>query len=102
MDNNLQEVTTMVGNLRNMAVDVGGEIDRQNRQLDHMMQKVESPFHYSLGWLNDRFIINTAAAPGFRFGEGHFRGSASSGSGGGATPPDAGEISKIFKKFLRK
>ena len=40
--------------------------------------------------------IKRAVRPGFRVGGEHFRGSASYG------PPDAGEFSKIFKKFLKK
>ncbi|PAA49761.1 hypothetical protein BOX15_Mlig011835g1, partial [Macrostomum lignano] len=42
MDNNIQEVGNMVGNLRNMAVDMGSEIDSQNRQLDRIKVKAES------------------------------------------------------------
>uniref|UniRef100_A0A1I8H8I6 Synaptosomal-associated protein n=1 Tax=Macrostomum lignano TaxID=282301 RepID=A0A1I8H8I6_9PLAT len=39
MDNNLQDVSTMVGNLRNMAIDMGSEIESQNRQLDRIKDK---------------------------------------------------------------
>ena len=34
------EVSNMLGNLRNMAVDMGNEISSQNRQLDRINQKV--------------------------------------------------------------
>ena len=40
MEQNLGEVSGMLGNLRNMAVDMGNEISSQNRQLDRINQKV--------------------------------------------------------------
>ncbi|XP_045186906.1 synaptosomal-associated protein 25-like isoform X8 [Mercenaria mercenaria] len=39
MEQNLGEVSGMLGNLRNMAVDMGNEIGSQNRQLDRINQK---------------------------------------------------------------
>lgn len=39
MENNLTDVSGMLGNLRNMAVDMGNEIGSQNRQLDRINQK---------------------------------------------------------------
>lgn len=36
MENNMEEVSNMVGNLRNMAVDMGSEISNQNQQLDRI------------------------------------------------------------------
>nr|KAG5712808.1 hypothetical protein BaRGS_007405 [Batillaria attramentaria] len=39
MEQNMIEVSGMVGNLRNMAVDMGNEIGSQNRQLDRINQK---------------------------------------------------------------
>lgn len=36
------QVSTMVGNLRNMAIDMGSEIENQNRQLDRINQKGSS------------------------------------------------------------
>ncbi|KAH7730520.1 Protein RIC-4 a [Aphelenchoides avenae] len=39
MDDNLQQVSSMVGNLRNMAIDMGGEIHGQNQQLDRIEAK---------------------------------------------------------------
>ncbi|XP_053396978.1 synaptosomal-associated protein 25-like isoform X3 [Mercenaria mercenaria] len=42
MEQNLGEVSGMLGNLRNMAVDMGNEIGSQNRQLDRINQKSES------------------------------------------------------------
>ncbi|PAA53331.1 hypothetical protein BOX15_Mlig003741g1 [Macrostomum lignano] len=42
MDNNIQEVGNMVGNLRNMAIDMGSEITSQNRQLDRIQEKAAS------------------------------------------------------------
>ena len=40
MEQNLGEVSGMIGNLRNMAVDMSTEIDSQNRQCDRINQKV--------------------------------------------------------------
>jgi hypothetical protein len=40
MEQNLGEVSGMIGNLRNMAVDMGNEIESQNRQIDRINQKV--------------------------------------------------------------
>lgn len=42
MEQNMGEVSNMLGNLRNMAVDMGNEISSQNRQLDRINQKAES------------------------------------------------------------
>lgn len=42
MEENLQQVGSMVGNLRNMAVDMGNEIDSQNRALDRINSKATS------------------------------------------------------------
>lgn len=40
MENNVAEVSGMIGNLRNMAVDMGNEIDSQNRQVSRINIKV--------------------------------------------------------------
>lgn len=40
MEQNVSEVSGMIGNLRNMAIDMGSEIDSQNRQVDRINQKV--------------------------------------------------------------
>lgn len=42
MENNMGEVSNMISNLRNMAVDMGSEIDGQNRQVDRINQKTTS------------------------------------------------------------
>lgn len=42
MEQNLQSVGNMVGNLRNMAIDMGSEIVNQNAQLDRINQKTTS------------------------------------------------------------
>ncbi|CAG0891472.1 unnamed protein product [Cyprideis torosa] len=42
MDDNMQMVHQMVGNLRNMAVDMGSEVDNQTRQLNRITGKAES------------------------------------------------------------
>lgn len=40
MEQNIGEVSGMIGNLRNMAIDMGNEIGSQNRQIDRINQKV--------------------------------------------------------------
>jgi len=40
METNMAQVSTMVGNLRNMAIDMGSEIGNQNAQLDRINLKV--------------------------------------------------------------
>ncbi|KAI6186398.1 Target SNARE coiled-coil domain and SNAP-25 domain-containing protein [Aphelenchoides besseyi] len=42
MDENVQQVATMVGNLRNMAIDMSTEVSNQNRQLDRIKDKASS------------------------------------------------------------
>jgi len=42
MEDNMKEVSGMIGNLRNMAIDMGNEINSQNRQIDRIQQKAES------------------------------------------------------------
>lgn len=42
MDENVQQVSAMVGNLRNMAIDMGTEVSNQNKQLDRVNQKADS------------------------------------------------------------
>ena len=41
MEENMQQVGSVLGNLKNMAADMGEEIERQNRQLDKVGAKVE-------------------------------------------------------------
>ena len=40
MEQNMDQVGNMLGNLKNMAVDMGNEIEGQNRQLDRLNTKV--------------------------------------------------------------
>ncbi|KAJ7340064.1 Synaptosomal-associated protein 25 [Desmophyllum pertusum] len=42
MDENLGQVSNIVGNLKSMAMDMGNEIDTQNRQVDRINAKAES------------------------------------------------------------
>jgi hypothetical protein len=44
MDENLEQVSGIIGNLRHMALDMGNEIDTQNRQIDRIMEKVSLQF----------------------------------------------------------
>lgn len=38
------QVNTMIGNLRNMALDMGSELENQNRQVDRINRKVNTKF----------------------------------------------------------
>lgn len=40
MEDNMGQVNTMIGNLRNMALDMGSELENQNRQVDRINRKV--------------------------------------------------------------
>jgi len=40
MEDNMGQVNTMIGNLRNMALDMGSELENQNRQIDRINRKV--------------------------------------------------------------
>ena len=42
----MQQVSTMIGNLRNMAADMGTEVENQNRQLDRINLKVKHSAFY--------------------------------------------------------
>ncbi|XP_020777274.1 synaptosomal-associated protein 23-like isoform X1 [Boleophthalmus pectinirostris] len=41
MEENLEAVGGIIGNLRNMALDMGSEIDKQNKQIDRVTEKAE-------------------------------------------------------------
>ena len=51
MEENMQQVSTMIGNLRNMATDMGTEVQNQNAQLDRINLKVIILFIYFLFFL---------------------------------------------------
>lgn len=40
MEENMGQVNTMIGNLRNMAIDMGSELENQNNQVDRINRKV--------------------------------------------------------------
>jgi len=42
MEENMEQVSSMIGNLRNMANDMGGELENQNAQLDRINLKAGS------------------------------------------------------------
>ncbi|KAF4532205.1 hypothetical protein B566_EDAN002268 [Ephemera danica] len=42
MEDNMGQVNTMIGNLRNMAIDMGSELGNQNSQIDRINRKGES------------------------------------------------------------
>lgn len=53
MEDNMGQVNTMIGNLRNMAIDMGSELENQNRQIDRINLKVRNahPLQHSLLFL---------------------------------------------------
>ncbi len=44
----MQQVSTMIGNLKNMANDMGTEVENQNRQLDRINLKARRALHQEL------------------------------------------------------
>ncbi|XP_045380332.1 synaptosomal-associated protein 23 isoform X1 [Camelus bactrianus] len=42
MEENLTQVGSILGNLKNMAIDMGNEIDSQNRQIERITQKADT------------------------------------------------------------
>ena len=48
MEENLQQVSTMIGNLRNMACDMGNEISNQNAQIERIKGKVSGSLRMRL------------------------------------------------------
>lgn len=40
MEENVGQVNTMIGNLRNMALDMGSELENQNRMVERINAKV--------------------------------------------------------------
>jgi hypothetical protein len=55
MEDNLQQVSTMIGNLRNMACDMGNEIGNQNIQIDRIKGKVR--FKQEIFFLKNFFFF---------------------------------------------
>ncbi|XP_069774241.1 synaptosomal-associated protein 23-like [Narcine bancroftii] len=41
MEENLQQVGSIIGNLKNMAIDMGNEIEAQNNKIDHITEKAD-------------------------------------------------------------
>lgn len=52
MEENMGQVNTMIGNLRNMAIDMGSELENQNRQIDRINRKVSTLSRLPL-WISD-------------------------------------------------
>lgn len=46
MEDNMGQVNTMIGNLRNMALDMGSELENQNKQIDRINRKVGANYFY--------------------------------------------------------
>lgn len=70
MEENMGQVNTMIGNLRNMALDMGSELENQNRQIDRINRKVRRPAwldHTSwlipYGWGAREFVTRKFCGP---------------------------------------
>lgn len=46
MEDNMGQVNTMIGNLRNMALDMGSELENQNRMIERINAKVQPFFQF--------------------------------------------------------
>lgn len=57
MEDNMGQVNTMIGNLRNMAIDMGSELENQNRQIDRINRKVRLFFNNRENIWHDIIII---------------------------------------------
>lgn len=57
MEENMGQVNTMIGNLRNMAIDMGSELENQNRQIDRINRKVIVIFQMQILLLIGYFSI---------------------------------------------
>lgn len=55
MEDNMGQVSTMIGNLRNMAIDMGSEIGSQNQQLDRINQKVS---HFNISFFFCKLLFS--------------------------------------------
>lgn len=53
MEDNMGQVNTMIGNLRNMALDMGSELENQNAQVDRINRKVRFKFYLLIARYND-------------------------------------------------
>lgn len=74
MEENMGQVNTMIGNLRNMAIDMGSEIENQNRQINRINAKVSGRdaaapketkemlrMVEGCGWEWERFIVSPSS-----------------------------------------
>ena len=58
MDENLVQVSSMIGNLRNMAIDMGSEIENQNQLITRVQLKVSDYFISSFLFKKSQIIKN--------------------------------------------
>lgn len=54
MEENLEAVGSIIGNLRTMALDMGNEIDSQNKQIDRITDKVRASWLSTSGFLREK------------------------------------------------
>ena len=63
MEENMQAVGGILGNLKSMATDMGAEIEKQNSQLDRINDKVHKLLFYFKTMLTVRFLLHLPAKP---------------------------------------
>ena len=68
MEQNMEQIANMVGNIRNMALDMGGEIETQNRQLDRVNRKASfisfcSVFLVLCSWILLKYVYFSRRNP---------------------------------------
>lgn len=59
------QVNTMIGNLRNMALDMGSELENQNRQVSRINMKVFTKYYKFNKLSNNIFCLNRIFVPNF-------------------------------------
>jgi hypothetical protein len=69
MEENVGQVNTMIGNLRNMALDMGSELSNQNSQIDRINAKVNyiswDSFSIFCKFINGKWIFLLTNLPLF-------------------------------------
>ncbi|KAL4143849.1 hypothetical protein QTP88_006111 [Uroleucon formosanum] len=92
MDENLGQVNTMIGNLRNMALDMGSELENQNQQIEKISTKA---IHTAI---KDVWPTTNLKACRFHLGQAWFRKMQSLGLAKPYMKP--GEMSEYLKLFF--
>lgn len=57
MEENLGQVGSIIGNLKNLALDMGNEIDQQNKTIDRINDKASSLYTNIQAFLSSRLFV---------------------------------------------